>query len=201
MPQAEFSNCDETVRLLMRRALDGDSSAMTKLIKEFTPLVTGVAYSITRNRHGAEDIALEAIVIWTRCFKEFIDNTNLSCQLIRKWLKVVATRLAWAWVKKNPPPEPFDEEYQAPKQWDSQSVSEITHIRQRDKCLNECIDSLSSPDALVLRIWMGNLKLEAIADFLIFAGEIARVQVFVRKAISRVKSDMAVMGYNLADGW
>lgn len=198
---APFDEDAEEVKRRMARAMAGDESAMTSLIAEFCPAVSALAFSITRNREGAEDVAIETMEIWRRHLKQFTGKQTYLRPQIRTWLATTARRLAVKWALANPPapniPDWFLGRLEATK---GDPLAGILRAERR-KSISDCIDELADPDARVFRLWLAGYTPETLGHLLIFASKRSRAEQFLQSAVAKIKACMSIKGYNIAEGW
>ena len=183
------------------RSLEGDERALTTLIEEFTPAVAVLVKSITRCDEATSDIVCQTMEIWRTHFHRFVSKEIYLVPQIRTWLKTTAKRLALEWLNANPPKPSVPE-------WLLGRVA-ATGTDPLDRLLREdrriqiasCLSEFKEPDAKVFDLWLAKVKLDAIADCIVFGRDRNKVERFLKIAVQQFRSCLARKGYSIAEGW
>ncbi len=96
--------------ILVRRILQGDSSAMRELVSRFQREVFGLCVRYVGSPHDAEDISQEVFVRVFRSLKSWDSNRPL-----RPWISRIAVNRCRTWLANRPKrPEPVDFLHETP---------------------------------------------------------------------------------------
>lgn len=85
---------------LVRKSLQGDTDAYAVLVKRYQDAVYATAYYYAGRYGGAEDISQDAFWKAYRNLRQLQDQENFGA-----WLKVITTRTAANWLRKNVAPK------------------------------------------------------------------------------------------------
>ena len=91
-------------KVLIQKAIHGDTAAFGEIIKKYQYLVFAVAMQITRDPVGAQDVTQDAFVSAFKGLKDLrSDNSFLP------WLRKITRNLSLSWLKERKRIRPLDE--------------------------------------------------------------------------------------------
>lgn len=201
MPDLNHSVEAEDVKQRIIRSIKGDERALTTLINEFSPPIAVLVKSITRCDEATGEVVCQTMEIWRKNFHLFVGEQTYLVPQIRTWLKTTAKRLALVWLNANPPKPSVPEWLLA--RVAATGSDPLDRLLQEDRRsqIETCLSEFKEPDAKVFDLWLAKVKLDAIADCIVFGRDRNKVERFVKIAVKQLRSCLATRGYGIVEGW
>jgi len=167
---------DET---FVKKSLDGDGDAFTKLVEKYQNMVHCIAFSILKNFHDAEDVVQETFL------KAYISLHQLSnAAKFRGWLHKIAQSISYNWLKR-------ESKHVVPLSDASEDLDQMSQEKHRAEELStelkDALDSIPEKQRTALLLSLAGYSYLEISGFVgvresTVRGRIARAKKSLRSA-------------------